>query len=138
MEMLSGTLWKTWIKIRGKCDLQILSVTNKNLLHMSETLFKLDFTLWYRNMIINLYITICDVNNASKINIVRRINVCKKIFTALVLVHSTVHDAIFDTFLTILVMVPVDAGFSGGLDPISLIRSTIVLHLTLGLYCQWR
>ena len=30
------------------------------------------------------------------------------------LVHSTVVDKIFDTALTILVMVPVDAGFLGG------------------------
>ena len=46
----------------------------------------------------------------------------KKIFTCLCLcpVHFTVVDTIFDTSLTILVMVPVHAGFSGGLDPICL------------------
>ena len=31
----------------------------------------------------------------------------------------------------------IDAGFSGRLDPILLIRSTLVLHLTLGWNCQW-
>ena len=60
----------------------------------------------------------------------------KTCLLALVLVHSTVVDTIFDTSLTILVMVPVDVGFPGGLDLILLIRSTLVLHLTLGLNCQ--
>ena len=42
-----------------------------------------------------------------------------KIFLhVLVLVHFTVVDIFFDTSLTILVMVPVDAGFSWGLAPI--------------------
>ena len=90
-------------------------------------------------MIIKLYATICGANPESEINVVRRINDCKKKFLlALVLVHSTVVDTIFDTFSTILVMVPVDAGFSGGLDPISLVRSTLALHLTLGSNCQRR
>ena len=62
-----------------------------------------------------------------------------KIFLfALVLVNSTVVDIIFDISLTILVMVPVEAGFSGGLDPISLVRSTLALLLTSGLNCQRR
>ena len=47
----------------------------------------------------------------------------------LAIVHSTVVDTIFDASLTILVMVPVDAGFFGGLDPISSSRSTLALHL---------
>ena len=55
---------------------------------------------------------------------------------ALVLVLSTVVDIIFDTFLTVLVIVPIDAGFSCRLAPILLIRSTLALHLTLGLNCQ--
>ena len=54
----------------------------------------------------------------------------RKILLALVLVHSTVVDTIFDTYLTMLVMVQDDAGFLGGLDPISSIRSTLALHLT--------
>ena len=89
---------------------------------MSETLLKIDFTIWYRNTIINLSTIICDANSESEINIVRRINTCKKILLALVFVHSTVVDIIFDTFLTILVMVPVDAGFPLGLTPILHIR----------------
>ena len=48
----------------------------------------------------------------------------------LALVHSIVVDTIFDTSLTILVMVPVDAGFFGELYPISFIRPTLALHLT--------
>ena len=47
----------------------------------------------------------------------------------LALVHSTVVDTISDASSRILVMVPVDAGFLGGLDPISSIRLTLVLHL---------
>ena len=43
-----------------------------------------------------------------------------KFLLALILVHSTVVGTIFDTSWIILVMVPVDAGFSGGLDPIYL------------------
>ena len=62
-----------------------------------------------------------------------------KIFlVALVFVHSTVVDVIFDISLTILVMVPVEVGFSGGLDPILLVRSTLALLLTLGSNCQRR
>ena len=45
----------------------------------------------------------------------------KKVLLALVLVHSTMADAIFDTSLTILVMVPVDAGFFEGLAPFCLL-----------------
>ena len=57
-------------------------------------------------------ITVCEVNNESETNIVIRINACKKILLALVLVHSIVVGIIFDIFLTILVMVPVEAAFS--------------------------
>ena len=71
----------------------------------------------------------CDANNVSKTNVIRRIHACKKFFL-LALVHSTEVDTIFDTSLTIPVMIPVDAGYFGGLDPISSIRSTHVLHLT--------
>ena len=84
---------------------------------MYETIFKLDFMFGYRNMIIKLYITICNANNESEINVVRRINACTKFLLALTFVHST----IFDTFLTILVLVPVDAGFLGGWIPFHLL-----------------
>ena len=53
-------------------------------------------------MIINLCTTICNTNNKSETNIVKRINASKKILLALVLVHSTVVDIIFDISLTIL------------------------------------
>ena len=96
---------------------------------MSETLFKLDFTLGYRTMIINLNVTICDANNVSELNIVRRMHACKKVLLALVLVHSTVVDTIFDTSSTILVMVPVDAGFPGAWVPFDLLGQP--LHCTL-------
>ena len=82
-------------------------------MHVSETLFKLDFTLGYRNITMKLYTIICSGNNESETNIIRRMKPHKKILLALVLVHSTVVDTIFDTSSTILVMVPVDAGFSG-------------------------
>ena len=60
-----------------------------------------------------------------------------KIFLlVLVLVHSTVVGIISDISLTILVMVPVEAVFSEGLNPILLIRSTLVSLLALGSNCQ--
>ena len=106
-------------------------------MHMSEMLFKLAFTLGYRNMTMKLYTVICDAEIESEINIIRRINTCKKIFL-LALVHYTVVDTIFDISLTILVIVPVDAGFSSGLAPILHIRSTLALHLMLGSKCRRR
>ena len=69
---------------------KMLCVAKKNLMHMSETLFKLDFTLGYKNMTIKLCTTICGADNESETNVVRRINACKKNLLALVLVHSTV------------------------------------------------
>ena len=90
-------------------------------------------------MAIRLYTVICIAEIESEINVVRRINACKNFFLlALVLVHSTVADAIFDISSTILVMVPVNARFSRGLAPILHIRSTLVLHLTLGSNCRRR
>ena len=46
--------------------------------------------------------------------LLRGLKLIKIFLLALVLVLSTVVYTIFDTSLTILVMVPVDAGFSGG------------------------
>ena len=54
----------------------------------------------------------------------------------LALVHSIVAGIIFGISLTILVMAPVEALFYGGLDPISLVRSTLALLLVLGSNCQ--
>ena len=82
-----------------------------------------------------LYTAICSVNNESEANVVRRMNACKKKLLAFVLVHSTVVNTIFDTSSAILVLVPVDGGFPGWLDPISLISSTLALYLTLGSNC---
>ena len=79
---------------------------------------------------------ICDANTESETNIVRRINAWKK--NLLALVHSTGVDIIFDISLTIMAKVPVDAGFSGELDPILVVRSPLALHLTLGSNCQRR
>ena len=78
----------------------------------SETLFKVDFAFGCRNMIIKLYTAICSANNESEINVVRRINACKKILLALVLVHSTIVVIIFGVSSAILVMVPVEVVFS--------------------------
>ena len=47
----------------------------------------------------------------------------------LALVCSIVIDTAFDASLTILVMVPVDAGFSGGYVPIYSIWPTLTLYL---------
>ena len=103
-------------------------------MHTSMTFFKLDFTLGYRNTIVNLNATTCNVNNGNEMNIIRRIHACKKTFLlALVLVHSTVVDTIFDTSSTILVTAPVDAGFFGGVRSHFSIRSTFVLNLTFRL-----
>ena len=96
--------------------MQILRVNNENLMCMSEALLKTDFTILHRNTIMNLCITVCDVNNESETNVVMRINACKKIFLlALVLVHSIVVGIIFDIFWTILVMVPVEVVLFEGL-----------------------
>ena len=78
--MVNGTHCKTYVRIKQKCDLQILRVNNENLMHVSEALPKIDFTILHRNMIINLCATVCDANNESEMNVVIRINACKKIF----------------------------------------------------------
>ena len=96
-------------------------------MHTSVTFFKLNFIFGIKNMIVNLNATICDANDVSETNVIRRIHVCKNILPALV--HSTVLDTIFDTSSTILVMVPIDAGFFRVLDPILSIRQTLALHL---------
>ena len=78
---------------------------------MDVAVFILNFTFGYKNTIVNLNATICDAHNVSETYVIRRIHACKKIL--LVLVLSTVVDTIFDTSLTILFIVPVDAGISG-------------------------
>ena len=66
--------------------------------------------------------------------LIEKRHACKKFL--LVLVHSTVVDTIFDAFLTILVMVPVDAGFLGGLSPSLLSGQPFCCTSHLGLNCQ--
>ena len=92
------------------------------------TFFKLILTIEYKSMIVNLSATICIANDVSETNVIRKRHACKKFLLALV--HSTVVDTIFYASSTILVMVPVDAGFLGRFEPISSIRSTLALHLT--------
>ena len=63
----------------------------------------------------------------------------KTFYLLLSLSHSSVVDVIFDISSTILVMIPVETVFSGGgLAPISHVKSTLALFLTLGLNCQRR
>ena len=62
----------------------------------------------------------------------------KTFLHALVFAHSIVVGIIFGISLTILVMVPVEAVVSGGLDPILLVRSTLVPLLALGSNFQRR
>ena len=122
----------------NKCDLHILRVNSKNLMHMSGALPEIHFTDLHRNMIIALWTITCDTNNESETNIVIRINACKKFLLALVLVHSTiVVSIIFGVSLTILVMAPAEVVLSGVLEPITLFRLTLALIITLGSNC-WR
>ena len=67
----------------------------------------------------NLTTTISIVSNVSEISAIRYRHTCKKYL--LPLIHSIAVDTILDAFSTILVMVPVDAEFSGGYEPISLL-----------------
>ena len=100
---------------------------------MAEALLKRDFTNVHRKTIIIMCTGVCAVNSKSKMNIIIRINACKKIFLlALVLVHSTMFFIIFGVSLAILVMVPVEVIFWDALGPVTLSRPTLVLLLTLG------
>ena len=89
------------------------------------TFFELILTPKYKSTIVNLNATICIASDVSETNVIK-IDMLVKNFL-LALVHSTVVDM---TQSTILVIVPVDAGFFGVYKPISSIRSTFVLHLT--------
>ena len=59
-----------------------------------------------------------------------------KIFLLALVLHSTVVDTIFDASPTILVMVPVDAGFLGGLIPCHLLDQPLHCTSHLALNCQ--
>ena len=69
-------------------------------------------------MIIIMCTAVCDVNSESKMNVVIRINACKKFLPALVLVHSTIVVIIFGVSLALLVMGPVEAVFWEATGPI--------------------
>ena len=73
---------------------------------------KLILTFKFRNTIINLTVIACTVHSVKKIKSSRSEHICKK--NLLALLCSIAIDMAFDTFVTILDMVPVDAVFSGG------------------------
>ena len=98
-------------------------------MHTLTNFFKLILKFKYKIMIINLTATIHIANNVSEINAIRKRHACKIKFL-LALAGSIAIDTAFDTSSTILVMVPVEAGFLGGYEPIYSIQSTLALHLT--------
>ena len=75
----------------------------------------------------------CIANNVNETNVIRNRHACKKNF---LLVHSTVVDTTFDASLMIPVMVPVDAGFLGGLSPSLLLGQPLHCTSHLGLDCH--
>ena len=93
-------------------------VINENLTCIPTIFLKLIFIFNFRNTIIVLTITVCIASNVNEINADRNKHVCKFFLLALLCSIALV-DTAFDAFVTILVMVPVDAGFSGGYNPIS-------------------
>ena len=99
---------------------------------MSVTFFKLILIFEYKSMIVNLNATICDANNVSETNAIRRIHACKKNFY----LPSSIPLWLIP-FLILLrqswLWHQLMQGFLGGLDPISSIRSTLALHLTFRL-----
>ena len=94
---------------------------------MPMKFFKLILTFKYRSTIINLTATIHIANNVSEINAIRNRHACKKYLLALVC--SILIDTAFDASSTILLMVPVDAGFLGGYEPVYSVWSNLALHL---------
>ena len=82
------------------------------MIHTPTILLKLILTFKYRNTIINLTVTAHTVSSVKKINSSRSEHICKNFVLALLC--SIAIDTAFDALATILVMVPVDAVFSGG------------------------
>ena len=80
---------------------------------------KLIFIFNSRNTIIVLTITVHIASNVNEINADRNKHICKKNFLLALLCSIALVDTAFDAFVTILVMLTVDAGFSGGYKPIS-------------------
>ena len=89
-----------------------MSVINENLTHTPTIFLKLIFIFDFRHMIIVVTVTVCIENNVIGINADRNKHICKRIFPLALLCSIAPVDAAFDALVTILVMVPVDAGFS--------------------------
>ena len=106
------------------------SVNNENFMHTFTIFLKLILTFKYTNMVINLTTTIHIASKVSEVSAIRNRHTCKKIFLLALVCSIAPIDIAFDVFSTILVMVPVDAGFLGGYKPIYSIWSTLALHLT--------
>ena len=83
-------------------------------MHTPKIFFKLILTFKYTNMIIKLTAAIHIASNVSEINAIRIRQTCKKNFLLALVCSIAPIDIAFDAFSTILVMVPVDAGLSGG------------------------
>ena len=97
----------------------MLKVKTKNSTPMYKDLCQPYSTLQYRNKTTNSYIVVCKAKCTNEIDDASSMNVCKKILVlALVFLHSVIIDET-DTSSTILVMVPVDAGFWGQQNPVS-------------------
>ena len=90
-----------------------MSVTNEKLICIPMIFVKLIFTFKFRNMTIILTVTVCIASKVHEINTGRNKHICKKFLLALVCTIALI-DTAFDAFSAILVMVPVDAVFSGG------------------------
>ena len=103
----------------------------KNLTCIPMILLKLIFLFHYRNATIILTVTVHIENNMIEINANRNKHICKNFFLLALLFSIAPVDAAFDALVTILVMAPVDAGFSGGYKPICPIWLTLGLHLAL-------
>ena len=97
----------------------VLSFINENLTCIHTIFLKLIFIFNFRNTIIVLTITVCIASNMNEINDDRNKHICKNNCLLALLCSIAPVDTAFDAFATILVMVPVDAGFSGGYKPIS-------------------
>ena len=95
-----------------------MSLINENLMHIPMIFLKLIFIFNIRNTTIVLTVTVCIESNVNEISANRNKHMCKKKLLALLCSMALV-DTAFDALVTILVMVPVDAGFSGGYKSIS-------------------
>ena len=96
-----------------------MSIINKNLTCIPVIFLKLILIFNFRNTSIVLTITVHIESNVNEINADRNKHICKTKFLLALLCSFAQVDTAFDALVTILVMAPVDAGFSGGYKPIS-------------------